>query len=126
MKLVLAIAAGGALGALGRHFAVQYVSALVGTGMPYGIMVVNIVGSFVLGMLIDLFAASASVGEELRAFLLVGVLGGFTTFSAFSLDVVLLLQRGDMFKAGLYVLGSVVCSVLALFAGMALTRMIVT
>lgn len=122
MKTVLAIAAGGALGAVGRHYLAHYVNALIGHGFPWGILVCNVLGSFVMGLLVEAAALFWSPSPELRAFLAVGVLGAFTTFSTFSLDIVVLMQRGDMLKAGLYVGASVLCGVVGLFAGMAIIK----
>lgn len=122
MKTVLAIAAGGALGALGRHYLAYHVNALIGHGFPWGILACNVLGSFAMGVLVELSALVWSPSAEMRAFLAVGILGAFTTFSTFSLDVVLLLQRGDMLKAGLYVTASVLCGVIGLFAGLHLIR----
>lgn len=122
MKTILAIAAGGALGALGRHFLAYHVNAWIGSGFPWGIFVCNVVGSFALGVLVESSALVWSPSAELRAFIAVGVLGAFTTFSTFSLDIVLLLERGDLVKAGLYVTASVLCGVIGLFAGLHLIR----
>jgi CrcB protein len=122
MKTVLAIAAGGALGALGRHYLAYHVNALIGHGFPWGILACNVLGSFAMGVLVELSALVWSPSAEMRAFLAVGILGAFTTFSTFSLDIVLLLQRGDMLKAGLYVTASVLCGVIGLFAGLHLIR----
>ena len=85
MKLLLAIAAGGALGALGRHFMMVQVGHWFGTGFPLGTIVVNVLGSFTLGVLIELMALVWSPSMEIRAFLTIGALGAFTTFSTFSM-----------------------------------------
>ncbi|MDX1711586.1 MAG: fluoride efflux transporter CrcB [Rhodovibrionaceae bacterium] len=122
MKLLLAIAFGGAVGALGRHFVIAKVAALTGHGFPFGTLAANVIGSFVMGVLVELMALAWSPSAELRAFLTVGVLGAFTTFSAFSLDVALLVERGQDFNAALYVAASVCLSVGGLFAGMYLFR----
>lgn len=122
MKLVLAIAAGGAVGALARHFAAAGITALAGPGFPLGIFVVNVVGSLMMGILVEAFALGTLMGQELRAFLAVGVLGAFTTFSTFSLDAVLLLQRGLVFQAMSYVGGSVVLAIAGLYLGLMLGR----
>jgi fluoride exporter len=111
------IAAGGALGAVARHFANNGIGAVLPAGFPWGIMLVNIIGCFIMGMLVALFASSWNTSQDVRAFLTVGFLGGFTTFSAFSLDTMNLWTKGDMTGALVYVLGSVVLSILAVFAG---------
>ncbi len=126
MKLILAIAVGGAIGAVGRHVVAGQVLKLAGSGFPWGTIVVNVVGSFIMGALIETMALKWSVGLELRAFLTVGVIGAFTTFSTFSLDVALLTERGALFGALGYVLISVIASIGALFAGLWLFRQILT
>lgn len=126
MKLILAIAAGGAIGAVGRHLMSAQVMKLVGSGFPWGTVSVNVLGSFIMGVLVEMMALRWNVGNEMRAFLTVGILGAFTTFSTFSLDFAVLLERG----AGLVALGyaalSVVLAVLGLFAGLAITRAVIT
>ncbi len=126
MNTILAIAAGGAIGAVGRHLLAYQVNSLLGGGFPWGILVCNVVGSFIMGALIEIMALTWSASVEMRAFLTVGVLGAFTTFSTFSLDVVLLLQRGELMNAGLYVIASVVCSVLGLMLGLQLFRAVLS
>lgn len=122
MNLVLAVAAGGALGAVARHLLVSQAAHWFGTGFPWGVFAANIVGSFVMGVLVEAMALAWSPSAELRAFLTVGVLGGFTTFSSFALDVAVLHGRGEMALAALYVAASVGLAVLGLFGGMALVR----
>ncbi len=122
MNVILAVAAGGALGALGRHFVNMAAVHLFGTGFPWGTLAVNVIGSFVMGLIIELSALVWSPGLQLRAFLTVGVLGAFTTFSTFSLDVALLYERGALILAAGYIILSVVLSVGALFAALALVR----
>ena len=125
MKLLLAIAAGGALGAVGRHLLMVQVGHWFGTEWPFGTFLANVLGSFVLGVLIELTALVWSPSLELRSFLAVGVLGAFTTFSTFSMDAVLLYERGAQLQAAGYVLASVAFSILGLFAGMRLCRLLV-
>ena len=120
------VALGGAFGAMGRFAAMSAIGAMFGHGMPYGTLFVNIVGSFVLGAFIEVSALVWSPSAELRAMIVVGVLGAFTTFSTFSLDVVTLFTRGDHAHAFTYVIASVVLSLGALWAGMALTRLVVS
>ena len=122
MKLLLAIAIGGAAGALGRHFVGVAASAWLGHGYPWGTLVVNILGSFAMGVLIEFMALSWSPSPELRALLTVGFLGAFTTFSTFSLDAATLYERGAQMSAALYVLASVALSIAGLFAGMRIMR----
>lgn len=124
--VVAAVAAGGALGSAMRYIVTVLVQRLFGTGFPWWTLSVNVIGSFLMGVIVTSIALRWSVGQVGQAFLTVGILGGFTTFSAFSLDVATLYERQATLAAGGYVLGSVVLSVLALFAGMAVTRAVLT
>lgn len=117
------VALGGAIGASLRHLSGLAAMRVLGTGFPYGTFFVNVVGSFLMGALIAWLARKGTlIGPEWRLLLATGVLGGFTTFSAFSLDAVLLWERGESGAAIGYVIGSVVLSILALVAGLMLVR----
>lgn len=120
----IAVAAGGALGATLRHAVNQIALQALGADFPWGTLAVNILGSFIMGVFVGAFALFWDASQTLRLFLTVGVLGGFTTFSAFSLDSVLLLQRGQVIDAVSYILGSVILSLGGLVAGMMLVRMV--
>jgi len=122
MNMILAIAAGGALGAVLRHFVGLFALRHMGSDFPWGTLSVNVIGSFLMGALIAWFAHSWNPPAELRGFLTVGMLGAFTTFSTFSLDTVTLWERGATMASMGYVLASVVLSIGALFAGMMLLR----
>lgn len=123
MTHLLLVAAGGALGASLRHLFGLGVMRLLGIGFPFGTLGVNIVGSFLMGTLIAWLAfKSEGGGQAVRLFLATGVLGGFTTFSAFSLETILLWERGQAGLAATYVATSVVLSIMALAAGLALVR----
>ena len=113
---------GAGLGGAARHGVNILVPRLVGGSFPLNTLVVNVLGSFAMGLIAEYFALKAQLPAEWRLFLTTGVLGGFTTFSAFSLDAALLYERGDMTGAALYVGASVVLSVAGLFAGLALIR----
>jgi fluoride exporter len=113
---------GSGLGGMLRHAANVWVPRTFGTVLPYHTLTVNILGSLVMGLLVGYFAQKADPGQDWRLFLTTGIMGGFTTFSAFSLDTVLLLERGDISLAAVYVLASVGVSVAALFAGLAIMR----
>jgi CrcB protein len=119
------VALGGAIGASGRHLVNLLTLRLFGSGFPAGTLAVNVGGGFLMGCLAGFLALRASGGgQSLRLFLGTGILGGFTTFSAFSLDAVSLWQRGDLAAASAYVLASVLFSILALLAGVSLVRML--
>lgn len=120
MTPVLQVAIGGALGASARYMTGIAMARLLGKGFPWGTLTVNVVGSFAMGALVVLLAHLG--GNRWAPFLMTGVLGGFTTFSAFSLDAVTLYERGQTGVAAGYVAVSVVASIAALFAGMSLAR----
>lgn len=117
------VALGGGLGAAARHLVNLAALRLFGPGFPVGTLTVNVAGGFMMGCLAGFLALKQpGEGQALRLFLATGVLGGFTTFSAFSLDAVALWERGAMPAAAFYVLGSVALSILALLAGLSLAR----
>src|SRR5450631_280925 len=122
--ILLAVALGGALGSLLRYFVAGSVQSAAWPGFPWGIFVVNITGGLAMGIITELAALKLNMTPEVRAFLTVGILGGYTTFSTFSLDGALLIERGAYASAALYVSGSAILSILALFAGMWLVRSI--
>jgi fluoride exporter len=97
-------------------------SRLLGSGFPYGTLIVNIVGSFVMGLFAGYFALRPGIPQHVRLFLATGILGGFTTFSAFSLDTALLIERHAYWLAAAYVAGSFAAGLIALFAGMSISR----
>ena len=126
MKVALAIALGGALGSVGRYYvtgaAERWLASLIGAGFPYGTLTVNVAGSFILGALVQGLAASFDASQVVQRFLFVGLLGGFTTFSAFSADSIALLERGEAGRAMLYIALSVVLSVGGFYLGLRLVR----
>ena len=124
MKLALVIALGGGLGAVSRHFLNGWVSRLAGSELSWGILAINVLGSLLMGVLVEWMALRGAVSNELRAFLTVGILGGLTTFSSFSLDTWLLIERGQTVSALAYVALSVGLAIAALAAGLHLTRLV--
>ena len=123
IKILALVAAGGAAGAVGRYLVVVGAGALFGPGFPWGVLTVNVVGSFAMGILTGLGNHVWTLAPEIRSLLVIGVLGGFTTFSAFSQDAVDQFERGDHAAAAIYMAASVGCSVLALVAGLRLMRL---
>jgi CrcB protein len=119
---LLLVMLGGAVGAGARHLTGRATLSAFGYGFPYGTLAVNLIGGFAMGLLVGSLARMSVPGENWRLLLGVGVLGGYTTFSAFSLDVVNMIQRGDLSVALFYILLSVIGSIAALFAGLALVR----
>jgi CrcB protein len=113
---------GGGLGSILRHAVNEKGPALWGVNYPWGTVFVNIVGSLVMGLIAGWFALRGHSGQLPRLFLTTGILGGFTTFSTFTLDASLLLERGDMWTGMAYIVGSVVVGIVALFAGLAIMR----
>ena len=120
--LILAIAIGGGLGSVARHYAIAAATNIWGSDFPYGTLIVNIAGSFIIGALMETMALKWQVSLETRAFLVTGILGGFTTFSAFSFDVLKLADTNHYFPALLYVLLSVGLSLAAVFGAVHLIR----
>ena len=120
MNQLLLIGLGGGVGAMARYLMVSGIARLPLANFPYGVLAVNILGSFLMGLLAG--ATLPALTPEWRAFLGIGVLGGFTTFSAFSLDVVTLMQRGETIPALIYMVVSVTLSVIGLAIGISLTR----
>jgi fluoride exporter len=113
----LFIALGGAMGAVARFWTGRIAAAILGTGWPWGTFLVNVIGGLLIGAVVAL-ASRGVVGASARQFLTVGVLGGFTTFSAFSLDVVQLMERGAYAPAVAYIIFSVVLAVAGVMIGM--------
>lgn len=121
---LLAIAAGGALGALSRYGLVNLVGVLLGRGFPWGTLLVNVTGSLIMGLLFVLVVQNEALRREWEAVLTVGFVGAFTTFSTFSLETLLMLQSGRTLAATAYVAGSVVLCVAACGLGMKLARLL--
>jgi CrcB protein len=116
---------GGGLGAALRHGINMSAARLLGTGFPYGTLFINVVGSLAMGLIAEYFALKGHLPQHWRLFLTTGILGGFTTFSAFSLEAALLYERGQVAGAAIYVVASVALAIAGLFAGLAIVRAIV-
>ncbi|MGE3147987.1 MAG: fluoride efflux transporter CrcB [Pseudorhodoplanes sp.] len=122
MQGFLLVFLGGGVGAAIRHgFNIAFVRML-GTAFPYATLFENVSGSFLMGVLAGYFAFQSESSQALRLFLTTGILGGYTTFSTFSLDAILLWERGEALKAGGYVLASVVGCLIGIWFGLALMR----
>ena len=122
LQLVLAVAIGGAIGSVARYGVGIGSTKLFGLAFPWGTLIINIVGSFLIGAFAESFALRWDAPQAVRVFLTVGICGGFTTFSTFSLDAYLLMERGELWPAAAYMAGSVVLSIGALVAGLYLMR----
>ena len=120
--LYLIVFIGAGIGGALRHGVNVAAVRLFGYGFPFGTLIVNVVGSFLIGLLAGYFAFRPGIPQDIRLFLTTGILGGFTTFSAFSLDGALLIERHAYALAAVYIAGSVAASLVALFLGLALFR----
>lgn len=122
MSQILFIAVGGAIGAVLRYLGSTAVYAWLGRGFPYGTLFVNVLGSLIMGVLAILLIERISTGPELRALLLIGLLGSFTTFSTFSIETLNLIEQGGLIKAGLNILLSVILCLAAAWVGTLIGR----
>jgi len=122
MATILAIAVGGGVGSVARYLLTLWCEHLLGEDFPYGIFLANIIGSFAIGICFVILLERAALPEVARSLLMVGFLGGFTTFSTFSLQTIGMLQAGRWLEAGIYVFGSVLLSILGAWAGILLAR----
>ncbi|MEO0729985.1 MAG: fluoride efflux transporter CrcB [Pseudomonadota bacterium] len=122
----LLVACGGAIGASARFLFGAYVLHHVGPGFPLATLLVNVIGSFAMGVLAQLAIAGLDLSTGARLFLMTGILGGFTTFSAFSLDAIALSDRGELSTALIYIVASVTGAIVALVAGQTVVRMLMS
>jgi CrcB protein len=121
-QFVLAAAVGGAIGSVARYLVAIGSGKVFGINFPWGILIINVTGSFLIGVFVGLFATKWDLPQSLRIFLTVGICGGYTTFSTFSLDSYYLMERGQFPAALVYMVGSVVLSICALVGGLYLAR----
>jgi len=122
MTNILLAALGGAIGSVLRYLVGVFTVRWFGPSFPWGTLTVNIVGSFIIGLTVEMIARRFNASMELRVFIVTGIIGGFTTWSSFSLDTMVLFERGAIAAAAAYVIGSLVVSFAAVFAGLALGR----
>ena len=124
MVQALLVAVGGAIGSVLRYYVGQWALRLAGPAFPWGTLTVNIVGCFVIGVFTEMIIRRFDASPELRLLLITGFLGGFTTFSAFSLDAISLFERGAVVPGAAYIVASVGLSMAGVTAGLALMRAI--
>ncbi|MEH3092507.1 MAG: fluoride efflux transporter CrcB [Agrobacterium cavarae] len=122
MSNILLVAIGGAIGSVGRYLVGLWATRLAGPSFPWGTLTVNVVGAFAIGLLVEMVARRFDASNEMRAFIVTGILGGFTTWSSFTLDTMVLFERGEVGLSALYLLASLLVSFAAIFAGLALGR----
>ena len=124
MITIIAIALGGAIGALFRYLLGNQISLILGTNFPFNILIINIIGSFFMGMAIESFNLFSISNEPLQKFLTVGILGAFTTFSTFSLDALDLIMKNRISDAFLYISASVILAIGFLFLGIQVVKLL--
>ncbi|MEJ8308961.1 fluoride efflux transporter CrcB [Agrobacterium larrymoorei] len=122
MSNILLVAVGGAIGSVARYLVGLWATRLAGPHFPWGTLTVNVVGAFAIGLLVEMVARRFDASTEMRAFIVTGILGGFTTWSSFTLDTMVLFERGEIGLSALYLLASLLVSFAAIFAGLALGR----
>ena len=124
-QFIIAVALGGAVGSVARYLVGIGSGKLFGTNFPWGTLIINVTGSFLIGAFAGLFAAKWDLSQATRIFLTVGICGGYTTFSTFALDAYYLLERAESWSSFAYMMGSVLLSVAALVVALKLVRVIV-
>jgi fluoride exporter len=124
LQFIVAVAVGGSIGSVARYLVAIGSNKIFGVNFPWGNLIINVTGSFLIGALVGLFATRWDLPQAVRIFLTVGICGGYTTFSTFSLDSYYLLERGELGAALLYMIGSVLLSIGALSGGLYLSRAI--
>ena len=122
MQIIFSIACGGAIGAVSRYMLSSAIQSIAGNFFPYGMLICNILGSMLLGILYDSLSKGSFFSENIKIFIQVGILGSFTTFSAFSLESFLMFEKGDYSSAIIFILLSVILSILGLVSGIYFTR----
>ncbi len=125
MSIYLAIAAGGAVGAISRYWMTGSVGQMLGYSFPFGTLSVNVLGSFLMGLFAILLTEKIPLDDSVRLGLITGMLGAFTTFSAFAMDTLGLMESGAMMKALLYVMASVLVCIVAAWAGVFIAKQII-
>ena len=126
MQVLMFVGLGGALGAMGRFVVMSAIGHVTHSGFPWSTLTVNVLGALAMGSVLELSALVWSPSPEIRAMIVVGVLGAFTTFSTFSMDLYYLMDRGAIVNAAAYAIASVLVCLIAFWAGMSVFRMILS
>ncbi len=125
MNLIIAIFLGGGCGALSRYLIIDQINKISSNSFPYGTTLVNVLGAFLIGIIYYLLISKIIINEQLKLFITIGFLGGFTTFSSFNLDFFKLIESGSIFLAILYALASFLITIVAFYIGYSLTKVLI-
>ena len=125
MNLFIAIFLGGGCGALSRYLIIDQINKISSNSFPYGTTLVNVLGAFLIGIIYYLLISKIIINEQLKLFITIGFLGGFTTFSSFNLDFFKLIESGSIFLAILYALASFLITIVAFYIGYSLTKVLI-
>ena len=125
MNLFIAIFLGGGCGALSRYLIIDQMNKLGTNSFPYGTMLVNVLGAFLIGIVYYLRMSKIIINEQLKVFITIGFLGGFTTFSSFNLDFFRLIESGNIFPALMYALATLLTTIVAFYIGYSLSKILI-
>jgi len=125
MNLIIAIFLGGGCGALSRYLIIDQINKISSNSFPYATILVNVLGAFLIGIIYYLLISKIIINEQLKLFITIGFLGGFTTFSSFNLDFFKLIESGSIFLAILYALASFLITIVAFYIGYSLTKVLI-
>ena len=125
MNLFIAIFLGGGCGALSRYLIIDQINKISSNSFPYGTTLVNVLGAFLIGIIYYLLISKIIINEQLKVFITIGFLGGFTTFSSFNLDFFKLIESGNIFLAIVYALASFLITIVAFYIGYSLTKVLI-
>tara|TARA_Y100000768_G_scaffold360631_1_gene318016 strand:- start:363 stop:740 length:378 start_codon:yes stop_codon:yes gene_type:complete len=125
MNLIIAIFLGGGCGALSRYLIIDQINKISSNSFPYGTTLVNVLGAFLIGIIYYLLISKIIINEQLKVFITIGFLGGFTTFSSFNLDFFKLIESGNIFLAIVYALASFLITIVAFYIGYSLTKVLI-
>ena len=125
MNLFIAIFLGGGCGALSRYLIIDQMNKLGTNSFPYGTMLVNVLGAFLIGIVYYLLMSKIIISEQLKVFITIGFLGGFTTFSSFNLDFFRLIESGNIFPALMYALATLLTTIVAFYIGYSLSKILI-